>query len=518
MASEFDPSAKSADYCAMEDYWRLVDAILGGAPAMRAGGIKYLPRYQNEQPTKDASGKDYDPYEQRRCHAPFTNIYADNSRNLASKPFAKELKLKEGASPQITKLAENIDGQGNNFHVFGHGVFQRAIDKGVDWILVDYTKAKPRPDGLPLSKAEEAAQGLRPYWVNVPAEMLRGVYSDFVGGVETIYHAAIHEFTTSVDPVSFEEVCTERMRVLHRDRIVDEFGQVVSFGPATWTLWEKQSQGDKTTWVQVGTGPITIGIIPMVPFIPGKRKGSSWQVEPPQRDVAYMQVEEYQQESNLKNLIDLTCFPMLTGNGVSPPENGIVPIGPRQVLFAPMGSDGNFGSWEFIEPSAESIQKVMDRLAKIQTDMRDLGAQPMMQANLTVVMSNQQAVKANSQVQAWAFKFKDAMEQCWRLTAMWLGTKDEPEVEVFTDFSIDFQDSAEMQQLNTAQQNGVLSKKLLFSEYQRRGMISENADFDADQEEVAKDQVGLEPENEIDPISGQPLNGPTPPNNQSEVA
>lgn len=516
---EFNAACTSSDHDAMAPYWCLVDAILGGAPAMRKGGEKYLPRFQNEKPTKDAAGNAYDPYEQRLKHAPLTNIYADNSGNLASKPFAKELALKEKTPDQYLKLAENIDGQGNNFHVFGQSVFQKGIDKGIDWVLVDYTKAKPRTDGQALSKAEEAQQGLRPYWVHVPAENLIRVYSDFVGGVETIYHAAIREFTKGVDPVSFEETCTERVRVLSRVRVLDAFGQVVSFDPAAWTLWEKTTDANgKGSWANVGSGPITIGVISLVPFIPGDREGSSWVVKPPQRDVAYMQVEEYQQESNLKNVVDLTCFPMLTGNGVTPPADGIVPVGPRGVLFAPMGADGAFGSWEFIEPTAESIQKVADRLAKTQTDMRDLGAQPMMQANLTVVMSNQQAVKANSQVQAWAFKFKDAMEQCWKFTAMWLGAKDEPEVNVFTDFSIDFQDSAEMQTLGGAQQRGVISKRLEFGEYQRRGMISENANFDKDQEEVAKDQEGLEPEQEIDPVTGQPIDPNAPPANQPLAA
>ena len=83
--AELDPSCTSSDYDVMAPYWELVDAILGGAPAMRKGGEKYLPRSQNEKPTKDAAGNAYDPYEQRLCHAPFTNIYADNSRNLASK-------------------------------------------------------------------------------------------------------------------------------------------------------------------------------------------------------------------------------------------------------------------------------------------------------------------------------------------------------------------------------------------------------------------------------------------------
>jgi hypothetical protein len=495
----------------MIDYWCMVDSILGGAPAMREAGIKYLPRFQNEKATKDADGNAYDPYEQRRRHAPFTNIYADNSRNLASKPFAKELKLKDGAPAQYSKLGENIDGQGNSFHVVGADVFKRGLDKGIDWVLVDYTKV---PAGATL--AAERQMGARPYWVHVPSERLLAVYSDFVNGQEVIYHARIEENATALD--GFDEVCIERVRVLERQRLVDADGNTVGFAPATWAIWEATTEtvngSAQKVWAMTATGPITIGVIPLVPFIAGDRRGSSWIVEPPLRDVAFLQIEEYQQESNLKNIADLTCFPMLTGNGVTPPADGIVPVGPRAVLFAPMGADGTFGGWEFIEPTAESIQKIMDRLDKTQTMMRDLGAQPMMQANLTVVMSNQQAVKANSQVQAWAFKFKDAMEQCWKLTAMWLGAKDEPEVEIHTDFSIDFQDSAEMQQLNTAQSQGVVSKRLLFSEYQRRGMISENANFDKDQEDVAKDQEGLEPEQNIDPVTGQPIDPTVPPSQQ----
>lgn len=500
--AEPNPSCTSSDYDAMRPFWEMVDAILGGAPAMRKAGEKYLPRFQNEQPTKDAKGNVFDPYDVRLKHAPFTNIYGDSSRSLASKPFAKELTLKDKTAGQYTKLAENIDGQGNNLHVFGGAVFKSGIDKAISWVLVDYTKAVPRKDGRPLSKAEEAEQGLRPYWVHVPAERLLAVYSDFVGGQEVFYHARIRENVTVVD--GFEEKCVERVRVLNRARVQDAFGNTTGFESATWEVWEK---GSNDAWGKVDDGNITIGIIPLVPFIPGDRNGASWVVEPPLRDIAYLQVEEYQQESGLKNTIDLTCFPMLSGNGVTPPDDGIVPVGPRAVLFAPMGSDGNFGNWDFIEPGAESIKTVMDRLDKTRTMMRDLAAHPMVQANLTVVMSNQQAVKANSQIQAWAFKFKDAIEQCWKLTARWLNNSDEPEVEVHTDFSIDFQDSAEMGQLNNAQKGGVISKRLLFSEYQRRGMISENANFDKDQEEVAKDQEGLDPEQNIDLVTGQPIVG-----------
>jgi hypothetical protein len=273
----------------MIDYWCMVDAILGGAPTMREAGVKYLPRFQNEKPTTDADGRAYDPYEHRRRHAPFTNIYADNSRNLASKPFAKELTLKEKTPDQYLTLAENIDGQGNSFHVVGADVFKRGLDKGIDWILVDYTKV---PAGATL--AAERQMGARPYWVHVPAERLLGVYSDFVNGQEIIYHARIEENATVLD--GFEEACVERVRVLDRQRLVDADGNTIGFSAATWSIWEatteKVNGTDQKVWAIKATGPITIGIIPLVAFVPGDRHGSSWVVEPPLRDVAFLQIED----------------------------------------------------------------------------------------------------------------------------------------------------------------------------------------------------------------------------------
>ncbi|HQS92971.1 MAG TPA: hypothetical protein PK934_18205, partial [Polaromonas sp.] len=88
MTDKPDPSAPSSDYSAMAPYWGMVSAILGGAPAMRSACKNYLPQFENE------GDKDY---KIRVEHAPFTNIYADISRNLASKPFSKETVLAEGA-------------------------------------------------------------------------------------------------------------------------------------------------------------------------------------------------------------------------------------------------------------------------------------------------------------------------------------------------------------------------------------------------------------------------------------
>ena len=380
-ADQSGPNIKSSDYLAMTDYWQMIRTILAGTKAMRDAGELYLPRLQNEKMTVDPDGKRYDPYELRRRQAPFTNIYDDVSKSLASKPFSKELVMKQGTPPVFVKLADDIDGQGNNLHVFASQVFRAGMDFAITWILVDYTRAQPRSDGAPLSVADEQDQGLRPYWVHIPPDRLLAVYSDFIGGKEIVTHARIYEPTRVLS--GFVERLVERVRVLDRQPIAwDVAGKPSDYGPATWEVWEMVIDASTNTgaWVVVDAGPFTVGVIPLVRFATGERLGVSFQYSPPLRTVAYMQIDEFQDESNLQNIMQMTCFPMITGVGIPEPADGAsrnLAVGPRTILYGGLTPDGQPGHYAYLEPAANSVKIIADRLEKKQTDMRDLGMQPL---------------------------------------------------------------------------------------------------------------------------------------------
>jgi hypothetical protein len=527
-----DPMTPSGDYSAMCKFWDMVDSILGGAETMRAtmgahtsysvsgpaqpvGALAYLNRGLSTFPQSPYlpafPNEGQADYEMRRRHAPFTNIYEDISDNLSAKPFAKECALDEKTPEDLKKLSEDIDGQGHSLHVFAKDTFKDGLDRGIDWILVDYTKV---PQGATL--ADERSMGARPYWVRIQAQRMLAVYSTFLGGKETIYHARIHEPVTVKN--GYSEECVDRVRVLNREAIENEAGEIIALGPASWELYEKQEEtdpasGKKTVaWVSIGQGPITIGIIPLVPFIPVGRLGMSWKVKPAFHDIAYMQVEEFQQESNLKSIKELTAFPMLSGNGVTPPTDAsgqqvTVPVGPRGVLFAPMGGDGRFGNWSFIEPTAQSLTFLQSDLDKLREEMRNLGRQPLTNANLTVITTANVSMKAHSAVQAWALLLKDALEQAWIITCMWLGRKEMPVVNVHMDFAVDFEAGTELVALQQAEASGTISKRLHFEEMKRRGVLSDDADWDKDQTQAATEQEGqqLQPEKMIDPVTGAPI-------------
>jgi hypothetical protein len=486
MAEDATPATPSADHSAMMPFWLMIDAILGGAATMRASGTTLLPKFTNESD---------ELYGLRRLHAPFTNLYADISRNLASKPFSKPIALNDDGEVQIvgelderTKarsggLADDIDGQGNSLHVFASEYFKGGLDRGLSWCFVDHPAAPA--EGRVRTLAEEREAGLRPYWVHIPGPFVLAAYSEQINGAETLVHVRVLEPQRKRQ--GFGEVEVRRVRVIDREVQRSEDGSAISAGPPLWTLYEERDVtggAREKEWVTVGGGEYSIGVIPMVPFIPGKRHGSSFVVDPPLRDLAHMQIEEFQQESNLKEVKNLTAFPMLVGRGVAGVDDKgdkiKVPVGPRAVLFAPAGVDGQIGDWKFIEPGADSLRFLKDDLAALRQEMRDLGMQPLLAANLTVITTANVSQKASSAVQAWTILFKDALDRCLSLTSKWLGVEDRTVAVVHTDFVVEADGDKDVDTLLKARMAGEISRETWWAEMQRRGKLG--PDFDPAQE------------------------------------
>lgn len=462
----------------MADYWSLAETLMGGAKAIRSQP-KYLPKFENE--TQPA-------YDLRRKHAKFTNIYRDIVENLAQRPFASEVQISETAPQSIKDFIEDVDGRRNHLHVFAGEVFFGGINAAIDWIMVDYTKNGSENASI----ADEKKAGVRPYWVRIPAASVLAAYSATIGGKEEFVHVRIHEPATMRE--GFGEKTVDRVRVIEREPL--DGG---AYGPATYQVWEKkkevvEGQGD---WIETDDrGTISIGVIPLVPFVTGRRIGGSWRLHPPMRDAADLQVEHFQQESALKHIEELTAFPMLAGNGVTPPmgDNGkpiAVPVGPQAVLYAPMSGDGKHGAWAFIEPSAESLNFLLKHVGQTAQELRELGRQPLtaQSGNLTVVTTAFAAQKGNSAIQAWALNLKDALEQAFVLTLMWLKEGGAVEVKIDTDFDLGMGDDDSFEHVLAMAQGDepLISRETALSEATRRGILSAEFDEGKDLDAIIKE-------------------------------
>jgi hypothetical protein len=479
------PDNTSSDYKAMSDYWRKITDLTGGVEALRAGGERYLERFESEST---------DAYNRRLRYAVFTDIFGDIVESLANKPFSKEVSLVDG-SPRVKQICEDIDGQGNNLHNFASTFFEQAIEYAIDWVYVDYTQTSPNvldANGVSRRKsvAEERNSGARPYWVRVPATEMIAVYSAVINGNEEFVHCRMME--TITERAGWDEVTFTQVRELNREPILDQDGNIIALDNATYRVWRQedvQVTGKKVqrqVWTVVDEGEISIGVIPIVPLIVGDRIGKSWQVKPSLRSCAGLQIDYYDEENSLKNIKKLTSFPMLSATGVEPEkaQDGTLvraPVGPRAVLYGPPSESGP-GKWEFIEPAATSLTFLRNELKEKAKELRELGRQPLTQSSgqLTTSTSDTAASKAEAAIQRWALGLKDSLENALYLTALWLGDAVEPTVYVDTDFELDEAKDDGFDNVQKMKDSGDLSQETLWEEAKRRRILSD--EFTADRE------------------------------------
>lgn len=458
-----DPMLKrSPDSAAMLEYWNLTDTLVDGINAVRLAGDAYLPRFTDE------AAADYKF--RLRC-TKMTNIYRDTVEGLASKPFEQEITLVVDESKSVPQplldFIEDVDGSGNNLSVFASGTFFNGINSAIDWIFVDHSK----PDPTIRTVADQKRAGLRPYWSRVLGRNVLEARSAVINGDELLTFIKI-----------FEPGKPDHIREFER----------LDSGVIVWRLFERTErtqQNSQTVFAEVDSGTVTIGVIPLVPFITGRRDGRTWRFFPAMRDAADLQVELYQQESALKFVKILAAYPMLAGNGVKPEKNADgtvkkIAVGPGRVLYAPPGGDSTSGSWAFVEPSATTMTFLASDVKDTQQSLRELGRQPLMVGNTTVITAARGAAKSKSAVKGWALGLKDALENAMVITCQWLGIRPDaydPVVNVFTEFD-EFLEGKDLDALQAARAGKDISQLTYWEELRRRAVLS--PEFDPEVEEA----------------------------------
>lgn len=457
-------ASRAPDSAAMVPYWDKTDDIVAGEEAIKLATTKYLPRFPQEL--------DEDYNFRIQCGV-FTNIYQDILEGLASKPFEREVALEKGAKEPapILKFIENVDGLGNNLTTFAATTFYHAINSAVDWIFVDYPDAPL--SNRPRTIADEKQLGISPFWTRVIGRNVLECQTKMIVGKATIVYMRV------LEPGSPKTV-----------REMKQIGAV-----ATWQTWQ-QKAGHEDEWIEFENGIFSIGEIPLVPLVTGKRKGNTYCFQPPMNAAADLQIRLYNNETDLEFAKTMTAHPMLAGNGVKPdmdPKGTPKPIGsgPGRVVYAPMSNEGRHGEWVFIEPQATSLTFLQTSIDKRKQDLRELGRQPLtaQSGNLTVITTAFAASKARSAVAAWGLRLKDALENALRLTALWLNLGDyEPSVMVYDEYDNFIGDNTvDVAQLQAMRVNKDISRETLWQEMKRRNVLSQEFNEEAEAEALLKE-------------------------------
>jgi len=466
-----DLGKRSKDGAAMVSYWDKVEAVEAGIDGMRQAGKKFLPGFKNEEK---------DDYDLRLELTKLTNIFTDICENLASKPFEEPVKISGGKDvepPEVFKeFLDNVDGRGNSLTVFSGELFYNSILNCVNWLLIDY----PDTTGKHIqTKADQKTAGVRPFWSVVLGRNVLKARSEITNGEETLTYVEI-----------LEPGVKDKLRVFQRDE-----GGIVE-----WIVYEKaeKTSTDGKEWVETERGNVSIGVIPMVPFSTGRRKGTTFEYKPAMLDAIDLQVELYQQESALKFAKVMAAYPMLAGNGVTPEkttDGRVKPIsvGPMKVLYAPPNPNGSSGNWGFVEPAATSLTFMANDIKETKQDLRELGRQPLtsQSGNLTVITTAFAAGKAKSAVAAWGMNLGNVLEIASEITLLWLNDKTfKPNVEVFTEFDDFTNDETAQQSLHSMRESGDLSQETYWDEMQGRGVLSSRFDAEREPERLLLEMPG----------------------------
>ena len=493
MDAKNNPSTQSSDYIKMLPIWEMISDILAGPSVIRAKASRYLPKYEKET---DAAWK------LRVESSPWRPEFEDGLRGICAKPFSRKITLSDapdqilGEMDPATKarsggLVDDIDGQGNSLHTFGREAFIYGVSKGVVAVYVSY----PDTSGI-RTMAEAKASNTRPYWVLIQPEEIIAAYWSKSGGKEVLSHIRLRE--SSIERDGFSEIIKQRVRVIE----LDENGETV------WNLWEASKDTDgNEIWAVIGAGKLKgVNGIPISFLFTGQRFGNHG-VRPPLASLADMQIELYRSLSRKDEIMTYAGSPMLKGTGMIPPEDGgAITVGPKTVLYAPPAMDRVQPDWDFIQPDAANIAEVRGEAESIIKDMRRLALQPMTPESGSMVATAAaiDAAKANSAVQVWAGLLKDMLEQAFVFTAQWMNLPSTITVDVNTDFVAGALSDASINAVISLRKNNDLSRKSTLEEMERRSILGPSFDCEQNEQELAEEQLGLEPEANIDPATGKP--------------
>lgn len=461
---------RAKDIAAMVPYWDKVEAIVEGYDAVRSAGKDYLPMFPDENSTD---------YNFRLECTKFTNIYRDVLEGLATKPFEEEITLIGGDEipKEAADFAEDVDGAGNNISMFSALTFFNGINDAINWIFVDYPTIEP---GVTMSVAEAKSKNLKPFWSHVLARNVLEVRTKIIGAKELITYIRIFE------PAN-DAVTKDRVRLFERT----DDGKVI------WELWENvpDAKEVKDRFVKIQEGVLSIDVIPLVPFITGRRDGRTFKFAPVMRDAADLQMILYKNESALEFIKVMAGYPMLAANGMKPQmdADGKTPkklsIGPMRVLYGIPDGAGNYGTWQFIEPNANSMDFLQKNIDKTKQDLRELGRQPLtaLSSQLTTVTTSIAAGKARSAVTAWALALKDSLENAMAITMKYMKVNAAPEVNVYTGFDNVTDDGSDLEALATARENRDISQETYLFELKRRKVLSPEFNFEEEKKRLLED-------------------------------
>lgn len=394
-------------YASFAPIWKLTRDAVVGNPAIKAGGTTYLPA--------DFATSDTDRYNVYKERAYFMGVTAQTQDSTLGMVFRKPAVVE--VPPQIEALSENIDGSGQSLDQVAKYSVQEVEEVGRIGYLADFSRAEGT-----LSRADEAALGVRPYMNTYTAESIINWKTDTIGGKCILTLVVLKE--SIEDPAStdeFDHEFVDQYRVLRlRDGVYTQ--QLYDDANLATTEEETPKQSGRT--------------LDHIPFyIAGANNNLPDPDMPMLYDIALVNIAHYQTTADHReNLFvhgqltmgistDLGYEEFKTAN-----PNGVT-VGAREGIF--LGETGSLQS--VTAPESGSLRMGLEDL---KSEMRDLGARMVQDSgqNETAEAARINASAQSSTLNTVVTNVSDAMTNCLKDMALFVGASDDLSYMLNTDF------------------------------------------------------------------------------------
>lgn len=437
-----DPSQAIPAVDAMREDWAVIAPLMGGTKAMRAAGKALLPQYPAEED---------DTYKQRLALSTLLPAYAETVGNMTDRVFAEPLQLGDDVPEAIKTLCQDIDRAGNDLNNWAVEWFRVGLSHGLCHALVDY----PQTGGL-RTRADELAAGVRPYVVLVKPEQVLGWRSDGGRLTQVRYLELVEE-----PDGDFGVTAVAQIRVLE---------------PGVWRTY--RSSDKDGVWALYAEGTNSLSRIPWVTFYTGRTGFMT--ARPPLIELAHLNVKHWQSQSDQDNLLHVARVPLLFT--FTDDEQFKLVISAGSATRMPKDGDA-----KYVEHTGAAINAGRQALLDLIDEMRMAGAKLLQkdtQQSKTATQAEEEAAQELSPLARMAGQFADCLAQLLQHMAEYRGEAKGGSVEMRGNFEQDYAPEVSLPQLVSMANAGKLSDETLFSEFQRRRVISNEHSWATERERI----------------------------------
>lgn len=461
----------SSAYEVMRPRLALMNAVLGGTETMRTAGMLY--KHPEETDTS---------YTNRLAAATLYNVTALTLNALVGRVFREEPEVTDAVPDDIRALFSDIDLQGTHIWNFAQRVFTEAMAKGFCGVMVDYQQfTTVEPVDRPRTLEDDRQANLRPYWITLSPENVLAAYGSLVNGRWQLSHVRLRE--EQIIQEGWEERTIQRVRVLT---------------PDSWELWELQRgpRGGRERWNMIDSGVNTFGSIPIL-FFYTECVGLT-EARPPLLDLAYLNVEHWNNSSDQRNILTTSRFPMLAVSGIAEENIANLKIGPNRWLITPDPQ----AKWYYVEPTGAAIQAGANSLDRLEAQMTQYGAEFLRErgVNEGTIGRVLDSSESTSTLAQYATMFGMYLGQLFALTARWMrmDASDVGFVRFKVDLTLGGTEASVLNTLTAARNNRDISRTGYLRQLTARKVLTPDFDPEVDAVLLAE-EMSLELEGQDTP-------------------